>query len=163
MVGGVLISLRVVGAAKRILALLVYAIVAGALVGLVLHTWLGILTNDLTLNPAGLGVAMLTTAATVVGLHGLLGSPEIIVGAVITMLVANPLSGAALPYQFYPEPWGAIGQYFVPGAASALMRELSYFPDADSTQHRLTLGAWAVGGLLLVAVGHFRGARTVVD
>lgn len=38
------------------------------------------------------------------------------------------------------------------------MRELSYFPAADSSFSWLVLAAWAVGGLLLSVVGHFRTA-----
>ena len=74
------------------------------------------------------------------------------------MLVANPISAAAVPVEFLAEPWGAIGQWFPPGAAATLVRELSYFPAADTTFSWLVLAAWAVGGLLLSMVGHFRTA-----
>jgi hypothetical protein len=38
------------------------------------------------------------------------------------------------------------------------MRELSYFPAADTTFPWLVLTAWAVGGILLSMIGHFRTA-----
>jgi len=43
-----------------------------------------------------------------------------------------------------------------PGAAATLIRELSYFPAADMLFPWLVLTAWAVGGILLSLVGHFR-------
>jgi hypothetical protein len=161
MLGGILVSLLVVGAARRLLALLVYGAGAGAVVTLVLQTWLHILQRDWLLNAAAIGLAMLATAALVVGCNALLGRLGIAVGAVISLLVANPISGAALPYQFLPGPWGAVGQAFVPGAASGLVRSLSYFPEADTTGQWLVLAAWAVGGLLLTAVGRFRSSAPV--
>jgi hypothetical protein len=77
------------------------------------------------------------------------------------LLVANPISAAALPKEFLLEPWGAIGQWFPPGAAATLMRELSYFPAADMLFPWLVLTAWAVGGILLSLVGHFRDSRVL--
>src|SRR4051794_28233316 len=49
------------------------------------------------------------------------------------MFVANPISGAAQPYEFIAGPWGEIGQFFVPGAGSSLIRQISFFPDASVT------------------------------
>jgi hypothetical protein len=63
-----------------------------------------------------------------------------------------------MPPEFLPTPWGAVGQWFPPGAGATLLRDLSYFPAADLAFCWLVLAAWAVGGLLLAALGHFRGA-----
>ena len=84
--------------------------------------------------------------------------PGIAVGVVTFLLVANPISAAAIPVEFLPVPWGAIGQWFPPGAAATLLRDLSYFPAADATFPWLVLAAWAAGGILLSLVGHFRTA-----
>lgn len=154
MVGGVLVSLLVVGVLRRVLALLVYAIAAGALTALILQTWLQVLQRDWLTNAAALGLAMLATAAVVVGFNGLLGTAGIPIGAVLAVLVGNPLSGAAFPYQFIPHPWGQIGQYFVAGAGANLLRSLSYFPNAATGQQWTVLGAWAVGGFVVAAIGH---------
>ena len=72
--------------------------------------------------------------------------------------MANPISAAAIPVEFLPEPWGAIGQWFPPGAAATLLRDLSYFPAADTTFPWLVLAGWAAGGILLSLLGHFRTA-----
>jgi hypothetical protein len=159
--GGVLVSLLVAGAARRVLALLLYGGAAGVLVPLVLQSWLHILQRDWLLNAAAIGLATLATAALLVGCTAVLGRAGIALGAVISLLVANPISGAALPHQFLPEPWGDVGQLLVPGAASTLVRSLSYFPAADTTGQWLVLAAWAVGGLLLTVLGPFRSSTPV--
>jgi hypothetical protein len=161
MLGGVLVSLLVAGAVRRVVALLVYGIAAGAVVTLVLQTWLHVLQGSWLANAAAFGLAMLATAAVVVGFNSLLGTPGIAVGAVISLLIGNPISGAAVPVQFIAGPWGAVGQWFAPGAASSLVRSLSYFPDADTAPQWWTLAAWAAGGIVLTLVGHFRSSTAL--
>ncbi|HEY4152244.1 MAG TPA: hypothetical protein VGM38_02880 [Pseudolysinimonas sp.] len=161
MLGGILVALLVVGVVRRLVALFVYAIAAGFVLTLILQAWFGFLQGNFFANVGALSLAMLATAAIIVGFNALIGAPGIAVGAVITMLIGNPISGAALPMQFLVGPWGAIGQFFVPGAASGLVRELSYFPDADNAWRWWVLAAWAAGGLVLSAVGHFRSRATV--
>lgn len=159
--GGVLVSLLVAGVARRLLALAVYAGVGGLLVALVTGPVLGILGGHFWLEALVIGVGMLATASTVVGLNALLGTPGIAVGAVVTMLIGNPISGATLPYQFITGPWGGIGQYFVPGAAASLVREVNYFPDASHLHEWLVLLAWTAGGVLLSLLGHYRSSTPV--
>ncbi|BDV31865.1 ABC transporter permease [Microbacterium terricola] len=161
MLGGILISLLVAGVARRLTALAVYAVAAGTLVTLIAHTWFGILPGDFLALATGLSLAMLGTASFIVGMNALIGPPGIAVGAILTMLVGNPISAAAMPAQFLVGPWGQIGQYFVPGAAATLIRDLSYFPAADMTQPWLVLGAWAIAGVLLSALGHWRNREVV--
>jgi hypothetical protein len=161
MLGGVLVSLLVVGAVRRLVALLVYGAAAGVVVTLVLQTWLHVLQRDWLLNAGAFGLAMLATAAVVVGFTSLIGTPGIAVGAVVSLLIGTPISGAAIPPQFLAGPWGAVGQAFVPGAASTLVRSLSYFPDADTSAQWWTLVAWAAAGLLLTVVGRFRSLAPV--
>ncbi|SDE08192.1 hypothetical protein [Nocardioides lianchengensis] len=160
-VGGVLVSLLVAGVTRRLLALGVYAAAAGLLAAVVTGPLLGIAAGGFWTSALVLAVAMLGTASTVVGLNALLGAPGIGVGAVLTMLVANPISGGTTPYQFITGPWGEIGQYFVPGAAQSLFREVSYFPDASTLHEWVVLVAWVLGGVLLSVTGHFRSSTPV--
>ncbi|MET4049141.1 MULTISPECIES: hypothetical protein [unclassified Rhodococcus (in: high G+C Gram-positive bacteria)] len=88
-------------------------------------------------------------------------APGIGVGAVITMLIGNPISGAVLPYQFIAGPWGGIGQYFVPGAAASLVREVNYFPDASSLHEWVVLLAWILAGVALSVIGHYRSTTPI--
>ena len=161
LLGGILVSFLVVGVVRRLLALVVYAAAAGTVVALILQTLFGILQGDFLVNTLALALSMLATASVVVGFNALLGPRGIAVGSVITMLIGNPIAGASIPMQFLVGPWGTIGQYFVPGAASTLIRDLSYFPDADPTRQWLVLAGWAVLGLLLSVTGHFRSQAPV--
>jgi len=156
MLGGILLTLLVQGVVRRLVGLVVFGIAAGALIALVMQTWFGILTGDWLLNAAVLGLGVTATSALIVGLAALIGPPGIAVGAVITMFIANPIAGAATPPQFLPEPWGAIGQFFVPGASANLLRSVMYFPDAPTAPQWIILGCWFVGGVFLALVGHYR-------
>ncbi|MCW2830404.1 MAG: hypothetical protein JWP31_1096 [Aeromicrobium sp.] len=156
MLGGIVISLLVVGVVRRLVALAVYGLVAGVAVTLIMHTWFGIVQGSFWLDVLALGLAMLATSSVIVGLNALIGPPGIGVGAVLTMLVANPLSGAAQPHEFITGPWGEVGQYFVPGAGSSLVRQISYFPDASSVREWIVLIAWAAAGIALSTLGHVR-------
>jgi hypothetical protein len=156
MLGGILLSLLVAGAVRRLIGLAVFGVVAGALSALILQTWFGLLQGDWLLNALALGLGMTATAAFIVGMNAVFGRPGLGIAAVITVLFANPLSAAAVPVQFLPEPWGQIGQYFVPGAASNLLRSLSYFPDAAMTMQWVILVSWTAVGVVLALVGHHR-------
>ncbi|KQP01713.1 hypothetical protein [Leifsonia sp. Leaf264] len=161
MIGGVLISLLVTGVWRRLSALAAYAVVAGLGLTAIMQTWFGILQGDFLLNSVAVGLSLLATASVIVGATALIGRAGIAVGALLTMLVGNPLSAATQPMQFLPGAWGAIGQYFVPGASTTLLRDLSYFPEADASQAWLVLGGWAVAGVVLSVLGHFRSQEVV--
>lgn len=161
MLGGILISLLVAGSGRRLVAVVVYAVVGGLAVTGVMQGWFGILQGDFLLNSLAVGLSMFATAGFIVGMNALIGRAGIPVGAVLTMLVGNPLSAAAQPLQFITGPWGAIGQWFVPGASVTLLRDLSYFPDADPSGAWLVLIGWAALGLIGMLAGHFRNQRVV--
>ena len=112
------------------------------------------------------GSALITgLAAFVLGLHSLLGQRGIPIGAITLMFIANPISAATQPAQFLVGPWGAIGQWFVPGASATLLRDLSYFPGAESLGFTwAVVSVWALAGIALTIVGgNFRKTHTVVD
>ncbi|MCC4909396.1 hypothetical protein [Microbacterium sp. cx-59] len=161
MIGGIVISLLVVGVIRRLVALGGFAVASGLILSLVLHTWFGFVPGDYATIALVIGISVLGTSALIVGFTALIGTPGVAVGAILTMLVGNPISGAALPWQFLAQPWGAIGQYFVPGASSTLLRSVAYFPAADTSAQWLTLAAWAAGGILLALAGHFRSRAAI--
>jgi hypothetical protein len=158
MLGGIAISFTVIGAVRRVVAVLAYSVAAGLLLTGILQGWFGALQGDFWLNSAAIALALTAIAAPITGFAALMGRPGIALGVVTFLLVANPISAAAIPVEFLAEPWGAIGQWFPPGAAATLLRDLSYFPAADATFPWLVLAAWALGGLLLSMIGHFRTA-----
>ncbi|MFW8745259.1 hypothetical protein, partial [Mesorhizobium japonicum] len=75
---------------------------------------------------------------------------------VLFLLVGNPISSASTPIEFLARPWGAVGQWFPPGAGATLVRDVSYFPDAGTAFPWLVLSAWSLVGVVLGLVGHFR-------
>ncbi|HYJ50305.1 MAG TPA: hypothetical protein VEX12_10355 [Microbacterium sp.] len=154
--GGILLSLLVAGAVRRLIGLLVFGVTAGVLAALVMQTWFGLLQGDWLLNAAALGLGMTATAAFITGMNAVFGRPGLGIAAIVTILIANPISAAAAPWQFLPEPWGQIGQFFVPGAASNLIRSLSYFPDAATAMQWTILTCWLIGGVVLTLIGHYR-------
>ncbi|MGO1802862.1 MAG: hypothetical protein ACTHZW_09630 [Microbacteriaceae bacterium] len=156
MLGGVLLTLLVQGVVRRLSGLVVFALAAGALMALVMQTWFGILQGDWLVNAAVMGLGVAATASVVIGFAALIGPAGIGVGAVITMFIANPIAGATAPAEFLPQPWGDIGQYFVPGASAHLLRSVVYFPDAVTGTQWVVLAAWTVGGVILALLGHWR-------
>jgi hypothetical protein len=161
MLGGIGISLLVVGSRRRLASVAVYAVVAGFAVVGVLQGWFGVLQGDFLLNVGAVSLAMAATAAFIVGANALIGTAGIPLGSVVTMLIGNPLSSASAPVAFMPQPWGEIGQWFVPGASASLIRDLSYFPDANTAPAWIALGAWTLLGLIAMAAGHFRNQEVV--
>lgn len=156
MLGGILISVLVAGSWRRLTAVAVYAVAGGLAVAGILQGWFGILQGDFWGNALAIALSMFATASVIVGMNALIGRAGIAVGAVITVLIGNPLSAAAQPLQFLVGPWGAIGQWFVPGASVTLLRDLSYFPDADAAFPWLVLLGWAALGVVAMLAGHFR-------
>ncbi|HOW02263.1 MAG TPA: ABC transporter permease [Rhodoglobus sp.] len=162
MIGGIAVSLAIVGVWRRVTATLIYSAVGGLAITGILQGWFGALQGDYFVNAAAVALTILGIAGTIVGCVSLFGRPGIAVGSVLFLFIANPISAAAQPVEFLTAPWGAIGQWFPPGAAATLLRELSYFPRADTLFPWLVLAGWAVLGLLLSTLGHYRdrGAAT---
>ncbi|MWB98782.1 hypothetical protein [Agromyces seonyuensis] len=158
MLGGILLSIAVVGSMRRVTGLVVYAAVGGIVLTSIMQSWLGVIQGDYWLNAAAFGLSLAAIGAPIIGAVALLGRAGIAVGPVVMMLFANPISGAGVPASYLPGGWGAVGQWFPPGASATLLRDLSYFPEADTTFPWLVLGAWALGGVLLAVIGKFRTA-----
>lgn len=167
MLGGILISLAILGTVRRLVALGVYVVVAGLATAGIMQGWFGVLHGSYLLNAAVLAAGLLAIGATIVGFAALVGRPGVAIGPVLFLLIANPISSVAQPIEFLPEPWGAVGQWFPPGAGATLLREASYFPATDTTFPWLVLAGWSAAGILLALIGHFRAtggaSRAAVD
>ena len=152
--GGSFSALRVNGTWRRFATATLYAVIGGALTALILSTWFGFIPGDFATLWAAFGATYLATAFFIVGVGAL--SSALVglgVGAVITMFIGNPISGATMPSAFLPGAWGAIGQMMVPGASSALLRSIAYFPEAAMSGQWLVLGSWMAVGLLAGVIG----------
>jgi hypothetical protein len=156
MIGGVVVTLLIAGIWRRLAASVIYGVASGVIVVAVTQGWFGVLQGDAVLNVIAVAAAVLAITVFIVGMTSLIGPRGIAVGAILSLLVGNPISGSAQPWQFLPEPWGAIGQWFPPGAGATLMRDLAYFPAASTLFPWLVLAGWIALGVLLSALGHFR-------
>jgi len=163
MVGGILISLLVSGAWRRLAAVVAYGVLGGLGLAGILQGWFHTLQGDYGLNAAAIGLSVAATAAIITGASALIGRAGIAVGAVLTMFIGNPLSSLTQPKEFLPAPWGDVGQWFVPGSSGTLLRDLSYFPDASTAFPWLVLAGWAALGVILIVTGHFRDQSAVAE
>ena len=142
------------GTWRRFATATLYAVIGGALTALILNVWFGFIPGDFATLWAAFGATYLATASFIVGVSALavpivgLGA-----GAVVTMFIGNPISGATMPSVFLPGAWGAIGQMMVPGASSTLLRSIAYFPEAATSDQWLVLGSWIAFGLLAGVIG----------
>ncbi len=152
--GGSFSALRVNGTWRRFATAALYAVIGGALTALILNVWFGLIPGDFATLWAAFSATYLATASFIVGVSALavpivgLGA-----GAVVTMFIGNPISGATMPSVFLPGAWGAIGQMLVPGASSTLLRSIAYFPEVATSDQWLVLGSWIAFGLLTGVIG----------
>lgn len=152
--GGSFSALRVNGTWRRFATATLYAVIGGGLTALILNVWFGMVPGDFATLWAAFGATYLATASFIVGVSAL-ASPMagLGVGAVITMFIGNPISGATMPSVFLPGAWGQIGQMLVPGASSTLLRSIAYFPEVATSDQWLVLGFWIAFGLLAGVIG----------
>lgn len=163
--GGVLSLTLIKGTWRRFATASLYAVIGGAITALILSTWFGFIPGDFATLWAAFGATYLATASFMIGFGSLLvPAAGLGLGAVVTMFIGNPISGATMPSAFLPGAWGAIGQMMVPGASSTLLRSIAYFPEAATSGQWLVLGSWIAFGLLAGVIGWAlkeRGPATV--
>lgn len=153
-IGGVLSLTLIKGTWRRFATASLYAVIAGAVTALILNVWFGFIPGDFATLWAAFGATYLATASFMIGMGALLvPAAGLGLGAVVTMFIGNPISGASMPSVFLPGAWGAIGQMMVPGASSTLLRSIAYFPEAATSDQWLVLGSWMAVGLLAGIIG----------
>ena len=154
MLGGVLSISLIKGTLRRFVTAGLYGVIGGLFMTLILGTWFGFVPGDFGALWATFGVTVFATASFMIGISALFADTAGIgLGAVLSMFVGNPLSGASMPWQFIPAPWGALGQLMVPGASNTLLRNIAYFPDASNSLQWAVLLGWAGFGLLAGVIG----------
>lgn len=153
-IGGMLSLTLINGTWRRFATATLYAVIGGALTALILSTWFGFIPGDFATLWAAFGATYLATASFMIGFGSLLvPAAGLGLGAVVTMFIGNPISGASMPSAFLPGAWGQIGQMLVPGASSTLLRSIAYFPEVATSDQWLVLGSWIAFGLLTGVIG----------
>lgn len=140
-----------------------YALVAGTTLAAVLDAGYGATAGDLGPVALGLALGIAAIALTLLGLEQLAGTGGLVAGAVLVVLVGNPLSGIASAPELLAQPWGALGQLLPPGATGTLLRSTAYFDGAGAARPATVLAAWVVLGVLLCAVASVTRHRAPAD
>lgn len=102
---------------------------------------------------SAVSLTIAASALVVAGLVRLLGAAGVGLGALLLLIVGNPLSGIASSPRLLPAPWGEFGQWLPTGAGGTLLRTVAYFPGAPVWQSVLVLLGWAALGAVGVIVG----------
>lgn len=161
MIGGILISTLVTGVRKHLLALGLYGVIGGFVLAAILQGLFGILQANFFANWAATGLGIAATASVIVGLSSLIGRAGLAVGAVLTMFIGNPISALTSPKELILPPFGEVGQWLVPGLSGTLLRDLSYFPDANIAAQVWALIGWVALGIVLTVLGHHKNESSL--
>lgn len=154
---GVALSLAYRGSLPtRIGAALAVAVVTGLSTTAILQYGFGSFDGSYWLTAAAVAAGIAAIGLTMLGLGRLAGAPGIGIGAILLLLVSNPLSGLATGPHWLPAPWGAIGQWLPIGAAGTAIRSAAYFEGNGATNAWIVLTLWALAGLALLTIAHRR-------
>jgi hypothetical protein len=150
---GALLALAVRSRWARLVGAVAYAALAGAVSVALAKYWLHGLPGNYLVDAGVVALLALAVSAAVGGLGSLLKGPGVGLGALLAFALGLPLSGiTAGGAELLPHPWGTVGQWLPPGAASTLLRSVAYFDGAHAAGPVWTLAAWAGVGLALLAV-----------
>src|SRR4029077_17439186 len=95
------------------------------------------------------------------GLGSLFGRTGLAVGALLALLLGNPLSGLNSAPEMLPSGWGTLGQWLPQGATATLLRSAAFFDGAGATTAIVVLTCWAVAGAALIVIAAARPRRAV--
>ncbi|MFD9122479.1 hypothetical protein [Streptomyces bottropensis] len=160
LLAALLLTRLVRGIARRVAGALTFAITGGLAAAAILQLWLGSLDGSYLLNTGAIALAIAATTLTIIGLESQLGYAGFGLGAVIMMLIGNPLSGASTAPEMLPGWSGTLGQLLPPGAGGQLLRSTAFFDGHGSTHSVLVLMTWlGFGVALCLASGRPRRDR----
>src|SRR6478609_31642 len=110
---------------------------------------------------AGLTLGLLAAGLSMLGLGSLFGRAGLAIGALLALLLGNPLSGLNSAPEMLPSGWGALGQWLPQGATVTLLRSTAFFDGAGATTAIVVLTCWTVGGAALIVIAAARRGRSV--
>jgi hypothetical protein len=163
LLAGVLLFLAARSRVARLAGLTTFAVVAGLAGAAVLQGWLDVLPGDYLSVSGVLALFALAVAGAITGLGAVLDRGGLALGALVIFLVGNALSAVAAAPELLPQPWGEVGQFLPIGAGATLLRSVVYFDGNGGLTSAIVLGAYAIGGLILVAAGRRGTARRTAE
>lgn len=140
----------------RFAAAVVFAGVAGLTIAALLRYVLGSIDGNFWGVTGALTLAVLATGMTLLGLGSLFGRVGLVLGAVVALLIGNPLSGLTSAPELLPVGWGTFGQFLPQGAAATLLRSAAFFDGAGGAVPVLVLTCWTALGMALVVFAALR-------
>ncbi|BBY18076.1 ABC transporter permease [Mycolicibacterium litorale] len=140
----------------RLTATVVFSGVAAWTIAALLYYVLGSFDQNFWGVTAALALGLLACGLPVLGLGSLFGRVGLACGAVLALLLGNPLSGLSSAPEMLPRGWGEVGQWLPQGATATLLRSAAFFDGAGATSAIVVAICWAVAGAALVAVAALR-------
>jgi hypothetical protein len=145
----------------RLTAAVVFSGVAAWTIAALLYYVLGSFDQNFWGVTAGLTLGLLACGLPILGLGSLFGRVGLACGAVLALLVGNPLSGLSSAPEMLPRGWGEVGQWMPQGATATLLRSTAFFGGAGAAPAIIVAICWAVAGAVLVTLAALRQrART---
>jgi hypothetical protein len=145
----------------RLGAVVLFAGLAGVTIAALLRFVLGSIDANFAGVAGGLTLGVLASGLSMLGLGSLFGRPGLVAGALIALLLGNPLSGLASAPELLPSGWGAFGQWLPQGANATLLRSTAFFDGAGATLAIVVLTCWALAGAALVVTAAVRNGKGV--
>jgi hypothetical protein len=146
----------------RIAATAAFSGLAGVTIAAVMRYALGSIDQNFWAVAGGLTLGALAAGLFVLGLAELFGRVGLVSGALLALLVGNPLSGLSSAPELLPGEWGQLGQFLPQGANATLLRSTAFFDGAGASTAIAVLTCWAVIGSLIIAIAIQRRAVQVV-
>lgn len=162
-VAGVVFGLVFRDRGERLVGLLGVAAAAGLALAGILQGWLDVLGGSYWANAGVIALGIGAISMVIVGLVNLIGPPGIGIGAILVMLLGNPLSGLTSAPELLPTGWGAFGQLLPPGATGTALRSTAFFDGAGAGTPLLVLGCWVLVGVVLIALPGRGGAAHTAE
>lgn len=159
LLAALLLTKLVRGTARRVTGALAFAITAGLAVAAILQFWLGSLGGSYSANSGAIALTMAATSLSIIGLESLLGYAGFGLGAVVMMLIGNPLSGNSTAPEMLPGWSGTLGQLLPPGAGGQLLRSTAFFDGHRATHPFIVLMTWLAFGAVLCLASSLRARR----
>ena len=144
----------------RFIAAVVFAAGAGVTIAALLRYVFGSIDQSIWGVAAGLTLGLLAAGLAMLGLGSLFGRVGLAIGALMALLLGNPLSGLNSAPEMLPSGWGTVGQWLPQGATATLLRSTAFFDGAGATTAIAVLSCWAIAGIGLIVLAAVRQGRS---
>ena len=144
----------------RLVTAVVFAAGAAVTIAALLRYVFGSIDHNVWGVAAGLTLGLLAAGLALLGLGSVFGRVGLADGALLALLLGNPLSGLNSAPEILPSGWGTVGQWLPQGATATLLRSAAFFDGAGATTAIAVLVCWAVAGTALIIIAAIRQGRS---